>query len=469
MGYGILNLTHSPIQGDSMPARKKINHLLSGFLILVLLPLTEATAKIDLVTLSDRDSVETTIYNEADLTLVRDKRTLNFVKGMNRLQFSWANTRIDPTSLSLDIKKDADKISVVEITYPPGTKDVGVWQIKAAEACRAPVEITYFTSGISWQAYYVAVLSEDRNTSDLKGYVRVTNHSGEDYSNTVTRLVVGKINILDDIASLAALDHPYGRPDLMSGGPERKVLLSRAKQILTEARPMAMDAAPTRPKEITKEGLSEYYLYTVEGRENILHGWSKRLLSLQAGPVRIQTLYRYDRDRFGDAVVRFLTFDNKKENKLGDTPMPGGEVKVFHSAGKKGELEYIGTDTTKYIPVDKTAELNLGHTLSVKIKPLVMAYRKENLAFDKKGNITAFDEVKDYEVRLSNFTDTRATLEYVRNFDSPDVKISRISLPDRFKKTDQDSITFTLELAPQASETLRFTATFPRGDRKWQP
>jgi len=125
-----------------MPVRKKINRLLAGVLILFLLPLAEATAKIDLVTLSDRDAVETTIYNEADLTLVRDKRVLNFVKGMNRLQFSWANTRIDPTSLSLDIKKDADKISVVEITYPPGTKDVGVWQIKAAEACRVPVEIT---------------------------------------------------------------------------------------------------------------------------------------------------------------------------------------------------------------------------------------------------------------------------------------------------------------------------------------
>jgi len=452
-----------------MSVRKKINRLLSGVLILFLLPLAEAAAKIDLVTLSDRDSVETTIYNEADLTLVRDKRTLNFVKGMNRLQFSWANTRIDPTSLSLDIKKDADKISVVEITYPPGTKDVGVWQIKASEACRAPVEITYFTSGISWQAYYVAVVSEDRNSSDLKGYVRVTNHSGEDYGNALTRLVVGKINILDEIAGLAALDHPYGKPGPVDGEPERKALLSKAKQVLAEDRPMALDAALTRPKEIAKEGLSEYFLYTVEGRESIPHGWSKRLLSLQAQPVRIQNRYRYDQDRFGDAVVRFLTFDNKKENHLGETPLPGGEVKVFHSTGQKGELEYIGADTTKYVPVDKTADLNLGKTLSVKIMPLVMAYRKENLAFDKKGNITGFDEVKDYEVRLSNFTQTRAILEYVENFDSPDVNISRVSLPDRFEKTDQDSITFTLELAPQASETLKFTATIPRGDRKWQP
>jgi hypothetical protein len=232
---------------------------------------------------------------------------------------------------------------------------------------------------------------------------------------------------------------------------------------------MAMDAAPARPKEIAKEGLSEYFLYTIEGKESIPHGWSKRLLSLKAEAVRVRSLFRYEKERFGKAVVRFLTFDNKKENHLGETPLPGGEIKVFHSTGQKGELEYIGAGATPYIPVGKPADLNLGDTLSVRMEPVVTAYRKENLAFDKKGNITGFDEVRDYEIRLSNFTGGPAVLEYVQNFDSPDVNISRISLPDRFEKTDQDSVKFTLELAPHATETLRFTATFPRGDRKWQP
>ncbi len=454
-----------------MPALKETIAALM-FMILLVLPRSEVNAKIDLATLSDRDSVETTIYNEADLTLVRDKRVLNFVKGMNRLQFSWAGTRIDPTSLSLDIKQEAGKISVVEITYPPETKDVGVWHIQAAQACRAPVEITYFTSGISWQAHYAAVLSEDGTTSDLKGYVKVTNHSGEDYDHTVTRLVVGKVHILDEIASLAAQAQPYGKPETPDPEPERKVLLSRAKQVLETARPAAMvmmDAAPARPREIIKEGLSDYFLYTLEGRENLPQGWSKRLPSLQAGPVRVRNLFRYEEERFGKAVVRFLTFDNKKENRLGETPLPGGEIKVFQSTGKKGEMEYVGAGAIQHIPVGKPADLNLGNTQAVRMIPVVTAYKKEALAFDKKGNITGFDEVRDYEVRLSNFTNGPALLEYVRNFDSPEVKISRVSLPDRFEKTDQDSIKFTLTLAPHANETLRFTATFPRGDRKWQP
>ena len=56
-------------------------------------------AKVDLVTLPAKDMTQLTIYNSADLTLVRDARSLTLKEGDNKLQFSWANTLIDPTSL----------------------------------------------------------------------------------------------------------------------------------------------------------------------------------------------------------------------------------------------------------------------------------------------------------------------------------------------------------------------------------
>ena len=46
-----------------------------------------ARANIDLVTLPDRESVQLTIYNSADLTLVREVRNLTLRKGTNRLSF----------------------------------------------------------------------------------------------------------------------------------------------------------------------------------------------------------------------------------------------------------------------------------------------------------------------------------------------------------------------------------------------
>ncbi len=428
-------------------------------------------AKIDLVTLKDRTSVQTTIYNKADLTLVRDNRVLSFKKGMNQLQFSWANTKIDPTSLMLEIKQHSDKIEIIEVIYPSGTKDVCIWNIQTSQAIVAPVEITYFTSGISWQSYYFAFLSKNQKIINLKGYVTVTNSSGEDYDNAQTRLVVGKVNILDKIAHLSSLKYPYGRPESMLGGMKRKDTLKKGIRVLDAAMPMMVmesDASEPRPKKIDKQGLSEYFLYSIEGKESIPDGWSKRLLSFEADSVNVKNMYKYESNRYGDMVVRFLVFENKKETNLGQTPLPGGEIKVFKQIGKKSKLDYIGSDITKYIPVGKKVELNLGKSLDVTIKPKTIGFKKENIIFDKKGNISGFDEVKEIEIDFVNFTDTASILEYVKNIDSTSFNISKISTHELFEKVDQDTIKFKISLKPHSSKKIKFTLTIKRGERRWQ-
>ncbi len=73
---------------------------------------------VDLSTVPKRDSVQLTIYNSEDLTLVRETRTVTFKKGVNPLQFSWANTLIDPTSVELKFLTNADKLDVLDTTFP---------------------------------------------------------------------------------------------------------------------------------------------------------------------------------------------------------------------------------------------------------------------------------------------------------------------------------------------------------------
>ncbi|MHC4157156.1 MAG: hypothetical protein ACYST6_19890, partial [Planctomycetota bacterium] len=69
-------------------------------------------------------------------------------------------------------------------------------------------------------------------------------------------------------------------------------------------------AAPSEPKQVKKEGLSEYFLYTIEGTETIPTGWSKRLLSFDIDDVPVVNLYKYEEERYGNSVVRFLSFKN---------------------------------------------------------------------------------------------------------------------------------------------------------------
>src|SRR5271156_2650814 len=87
--------------------------------ICLLMVTTAAFARINVVTLPGRDSVQLTIYNSADLTLVRETRYLTFRKGLNKLEFSWANTLIDPTSVEFHPLTHADQVEVLDVSFPP--------------------------------------------------------------------------------------------------------------------------------------------------------------------------------------------------------------------------------------------------------------------------------------------------------------------------------------------------------------
>ena len=64
---------------------------------------------VDLVTLPKRNTVELTIYNSADITLAKETRDITVKKGNNQIQFSWAGTLIDPTSVEMRVLEHADK------------------------------------------------------------------------------------------------------------------------------------------------------------------------------------------------------------------------------------------------------------------------------------------------------------------------------------------------------------------------
>jgi len=437
------------------------------FMLLVIVAMAGITqAKVDLVTLPSRDTVQLTIYNSADMTLVRESRALTLKKGKNKLQFSWANTLIDPTSLEMLPKADVDKIDITDLTYPPRVRNLGLWNIESQVAGKVPVEITYLTSGLSWRAFYMGTLSKDEQMMRLQGYVRVTNNSGEDYENAQTRLIVGKVHILDQIAELARRQYPYDRPGKVAPVPEARALsLARRARAEIEKAAAAYAGAPARPKEIRKEGLSEYFLYTIEGTETIPTGWSKRLISFDVDEVPVVNLYKYEQQRYGRNVVRFLSFKNDKEHKLGETPIPGGVLKVYRSVDDRGHLSYTGQSSFKYIPVDEDVELNLGTVGDVVVKPTLMDYRTENYRFNHRGDISGWDEIHTFSIEVKNTRDIAVKVEIRRNFNTQYWKLDKSGNFDGFEKVDLDTVKFTLNLPPRSKKTFNYDLTTYHGTR----
>jgi hypothetical protein len=175
------------------------------FLVLALLFLAAPVLarNVDLSTVPGRQSVQLTIYNSEDLTLVRETRTVTFKKGVNPLQFSWANTLIDPTSVELKFLSSPDKLEVLDTTYPHDKPQMLYWNVQSELDGEASIQITYFTSGITWKADYLCVADKDEKQMAFEGFVRVFNNSGEEYENAQVRLVVGTINLVEKIAQLA--------------------------------------------------------------------------------------------------------------------------------------------------------------------------------------------------------------------------------------------------------------------------
>jgi hypothetical protein len=158
---------------------------------------------VDLSTVPARNTVQLTIYNSEDLTLVRETRIVTFKPGANPLQFSWANTLIDPTSVELRFLTNGEKLTVLDTTFPHAKPQMLYWNVQSEIDGEATIEITYFTSGISWSADYIGIAGPDESQLNLEGFVRVSNNSGEEYEDAQVRLVVGRINLVQKIAELA--------------------------------------------------------------------------------------------------------------------------------------------------------------------------------------------------------------------------------------------------------------------------
>jgi len=426
-----------------------------------------AWAKVDLTTLPERETVQLTIYNSADLTLVRESRPLTLKEGANSLQFSWENTLIDPTSLEMVTKAHAGSIHISELVYPARVRNLGLWKIDSEVSGKVPVEITYLTSGLSWRAFYMGTLTPDEKAMRLQGYVVVTNNSGEDYENAQTRLIVGKVHILDQIAELARRQYPYGSPVQVPGPPPTSSPRRSATRSAVMGYEESMEMAVARPKEVVKEGLSEYFLYTIEGTETIPTGWSKRLPSFEADEVPVLNLYKYEEERYGRQVIRFLSFKNDAKHNLGETPIPGGVLKVYRGAGEAGHLAYEGQSGFKYIPVDEDVELNLGAASHVVVEAKLMDYATENYKFDSRwNNVAGWDDVQRHRIEVRNTRDVAVKIEIKRNFATSYWKLENSGECGEYEVEDLDTVKYTLLLEPQSKKSFEYSLRLYQGTRQ---
>jgi hypothetical protein len=440
---------------------------------------------VDLSTVPNRKTVQLTIYNSEDLTLVRETRTVTFKPGVNPLQFSWANTLIDPTSVELRFLTHGEKLAVLDTTFPHAKPQMLYWNVQSELDGEAVVEITYFTSGIHWSADYAGIADAAEMYMNVEGFVRVDNRSGEEYEDAQVRLVVGRVNLVEKIEQLARATGKEVE-ELAAGEKltlEFKVLRDVSKEVAksTVADGKWGDNLQKAPKEVIKEGLSEYFIYTIKGTETIPNGWSKRLRSLEAARVPVKVQYRFRPAEYGENLVRMYLLKNDKESKLGTTPLPDGIFRLFRQTGRDG-LSFLTAQAIKYIPIGDKIELNLGVDPEVIFELVKLQSRRDTIWMQVQGanlyervdqpgvkvevnsSVAGWDDHALFVQRLRNYTKKPIDVEIRRTF--PGDAVFRSRLPA--KNYDYQTVEYTASVNAQAKAELPYEVVTHQGHNAQQ-
>jgi hypothetical protein len=380
---------------------------MNRFVVLIVIvcfawPANASAKNVDLVTLPKRNTVQLTIYNSEDITLAKETRSVTLKKGKNQLQFSWAGTLIDPTSVEFRPLEHADQIEVADTVFPGQKPQHLIWNIESEYEGQALVEVSYFTSGLTWQMDYVATSNAGETEMKFRGHVRVFNNSGEQYENTEIRLIVGKINLVEKIADLARRKGEKApQPATRRFDELRRTAMLGA---IVDAREAQQEQGKGQSaKQVVKEGVSEYFMFSVEGTETVANGWSKRMLAVEADDVDFDIVYRQRAYQYGPRPVRFFIWNNDKEHELGESPLPNGIVRVFRENGSDG-LSYLGQQILRYVPIKADIEVNLGPDDLVVYEQRKTKTTRLNFQFHKtSNNVIGWDELQGWTHAVRNY------------------------------------------------------------------
>lgn len=218
-----------------------------------------------------------------------------------------------------------------------------VMDIESAKEETQKLELSYLTRGLSWRADYVAQLNADETKMNLNGLVTLTNNSGTDYKKAALQLVAGDVNVVTE----------YVRP-----------MFRKNVMMATGAMDMAAESASVAP-------LSDFYLYTLPNKTDILSNQTKQVSLLAADAVKVKKVYEFDNtlDMMYTTEWKkvkpsiFLTFENKKDSGLG-IALPKGIIRLY-KADAADKMLFVGEDNIQHTGNLETVRLNMGTAFDI--------------------------------------------------------------------------------------------------------
>ncbi|MBN2373331.1 DUF4139 domain-containing protein [bacterium] len=296
-----------------------------------------------------------------------------------------------------------------------------VWKINAQDAGKHPVEVSYLTGGVDWDADYTILLNPEETRGDISAWVTIKNNTGISYKNAAVQLIAG---------------------DIGRAGEQRMIRMKKA------------DARGALSEDLPEEAISEYHLYNLPGDMILKDNQTKQVSLFNAERVPIKKELRYyGNERFygqrytnierSQRVGVYLELENKRMYNLG-VPFPEGTVRVYKK-DSEARVQFLGEDMIRHVPEDEKVKIRMGYSFDL------VAERKQT---DWRKISSDIIELT-WEITIRNQKTETAWIVVMEPVPG-DWEIMESS--HQWEKDDARTLVFNISVAPKAEEKIRYRA-----------
>ncbi len=311
------------------------------------------------------------------------------------------------------------------------------WLISTEQPGEHKTELSYITSGLKWNADYVALVNADDTKADISGWVTMNNQSGATYNNAKLSLIAGDVRRVRENNSIRAYDLDSS-------------LLDKSNR-----------------SQFQESSFFEYHMYKMDRPTTIADKETKQLSLLNASGASVTKELIYDGrgawfrrwyypGRTGEPgagsdtstyhkVNVVMVLNNSKDNNMG-IPLPKGKVRVY-KLDQDGSQQFVGEDIIDHTPKDEKIRLYIGDTFDV-----IGEYKRTNYS-----KISASVIEESFEVVIKNHKETSVDVRVIdhawgdwkitqSNTNSIKKDATTIELPVSIPANSEKIVTYTIRV-----------------------
>jgi len=287
------------------------------------------------------------------------------------------------------------------------------WRIQSDSSREVQGKLSYLASGLSWSAYYTAILNESETQMALTSWVTVQNTSGRDYKNAKLTLIAGELRRLAPPAPISP--------------------------------PRAVAPLTAQEKELETKPTFEYHQYEFPRRITLTDRKSLELSFIRADAVTVSKHYVYEAALSPHVRVEIRSI-NDEAHGLG-IALPAGVVRLYKET--QDEIQLIGEDSLGHTPTGEKIALVPGMAFDLKADRVLKD--RQVVGRDELGRELYRDT---YEITLRNQKDSDVVIE-VRERLQGTWKI--VSAEPSYEKLDASTVLFTVPVKARAAAKVTYT------------